>query len=438
MSPAFRRAAVALLLLVASLPARAQPRDAIVRVHVLGRTAAQRVTLRAEAVPLSLYADRSGVPLATLQPGQSATVEREGDRLRLLAPMTSRIASAVEAVPSGQQTLGVTAGSERRRYHGALSVEADRSRRALRLVNYVPVESYVAGVVASEYPFTEIEGTKAQAVLARTYALRARNASAPFDVTDDTGSQVYRGADAETAVSRAAAEATRGEVLTYYGALAEATYYSCSGGHTADNESVWNGLPVPYLRGRPDPYDAACPDNRWTTSADASGVLRALGRRFGGAVTGFEVLERSPEGRVTRIRLLGSGRVVSGNEFRSAVNAAFGARTVRSTLFTASRSGGRYTFEGRGFGHGVGMSQYGAAGQARQGRSYRDILAFYFAGTDVQPLFDGSVTPPVASAPERPVRYASTEPPSTPRVRPRHPGTDGAAERAAPTRRTAW
>jgi stage II sporulation protein D len=421
----------ALLALLVAPAVLAQPREPIVRVHVLNRVAPQAVTVQADESPLALYADRAGAPVATLQPGQSATVARTGGRLRLDAPTATREAAVFEAVPAEGAALALRTGSHRKRYRGALSVELDGGRRALRLVNYVPVEAYVASVVASEYPFTEIEGVKAQAVLARTYALRARDhaeGAAPFDVTDDTGSQVYRGADAETDVSRAATAQTRGEVLLYRGALAEATYYSCSGGHTADNESVWRGNPVPYLRGRPDPYDADCPDHRWTTTASAGGVLRALASRYGGSVTGIEVVSRSPDGRVTAVRLLGSGRTIGGNEFRTAVNGAFGARTVRSTHFTVERSGGTYRFSGRGFGHGVGMSQYGARGQARQGRSYRDVLAFYFAGTDVQPLGDGYDAPPAMVAYE----------PVSPRARQRAADANPGSEAAAPTRRTAW
>jgi stage II sporulation protein D len=419
---------VALLVLLLAPVALAQPGEPIVRVHVLNRVAPQSVTVQADGSPLALYADRADAPVATLQPGQSATVARTGSRLRLDAPTATREAAVFEAVPASGATLALRTGSHRKRYRGALSIELDDSRRALRLVNYVPVEAYVASVVASEYPFTEIEGVKAQAVLARTYALRARDRSLPFDVTDDTASQVYRGADAETEVSRAATEQTRGEVLHYRGALAEATYYSCSGGHTANNESVWRGDPVPYLRGRPDPYDAACPDHRWTTTASASGVLGALSGRYGGGVTGVEVLSRAADGRVTAVRLLGNGRTIGGNEFRTVVNGAFGARTVRSTHFTLERAGGSYRFSGRGFGHGVGMSQYGARGQAQQHRSYRDILAFYFAGTDVQPLLDGYDAPPAMVAYE----------PVTPRARQRAADANPGTEAAAPARRTAW
>src|SRR5690606_21007969 len=298
----------------------------------------------------------------------------------------------------------------------------------------VPLEDYVASVVASEYPFTEIEGVKAQAVLARTYVLRAANPRNPFDVTDDTGSQVYRGAEVVTDVARAAAEATHGEVLRYGTALVEATYYSSSGGHTANNEDVWRGAPISYLRGKPDPFDRDAPDYRWSTSAEVAGTLRALGRRYGGTVTGFEIEARAQDGRVTRVRLLGNRpQTISGNEFRTVVNGAFGVRTVRSTHFTVTRRGNRYVFEGRGFGHGVGMSQYGARGRARAGHSYRDILAFYFTGTYLDRL---DAAPTVA----RPYTLADfrSAPAVEAEARTRRVRFTGNTETDEPARRTAW
>ena len=390
------------------------------RVHLLASAAPQSVTVTAESGPLTIYADRSDRPTTTLSMGETARVEHVSGRLRLRAPSVTLQGDVFEVVPSRDAPLALRVNGPWKRYRGALSIERNGARGALRLINYVPLEAYVSSVVASEYPFQEMEGIKAQAVLARTYGLRARDRSEPFDVTDDTGSQVYRGADAETARSRAAAGATRGEVLQHRGALAEATYYSCSGGHTANNEDVWNGAPLSYLRGRPDPYDRDCPDYRWTTTAPVSGVLRTLSSRYGG-VSGIEVASRATDGRVATVHLLGAGRRISGNEFRAVVNGAYGARTVRSTHFTVQRDGGQYVFTGRGFGHGVGMSQYGARGQALQGRSYRDILAFYFPGTDVQRHADGP----------RAVDYAAGGASGLGGLVPYVPRTAGALQRAA-------
>lgn len=378
-----RTVLVCFLILLGVEASSAQASTAIIRVHVLARASTAEVTIEAQDGPALIFLERSSTPLTTLQHGSILAMERSGSTIRLSFPGGTRTARVVEVVPAEAQRLRVRSGTYDRAYQGAISVDPDEDRRAsLRLINFVPLEAYVASVVASEYPFTEPEGVKAQAILARTYALRAVRANRPFDVSDNTGSQVYHGDGHATPVTRRGTEATRGQVLRYGSALVEATYYSSSGGHTANNEDIWRGSPIPYLRGKPDPYDTEAPDYRWSTTAEASGTLRALGRRFGGQVSGFEISRRSQEGRVTRVRLLGTQpREISGNEFRSTVNGAFGARTVRSTHFSVERRGNRYVFEGRGFGHGVGMSQYGARARARAGHSYRDILAFYFTGT---------------------------------------------------------
>ncbi|MDX1438761.1 MAG: SpoIID/LytB domain-containing protein [Rubricoccaceae bacterium] len=371
-------------LLVSASQVSAQRSEPIIRVHVLARVAPQTLTVRATDGTLTIYSNRDDTPIHRLMSGESTTIERVGDRIRISTPGGTVQARVAEVVPSNHSTVDIRTGSHHRRYHGALSIEIDNSRRALRLVNYVPLEDYVASVVASEYPFQEIEGVKAQAVLARTYALRSREPDQPFDLEDDTRAQMYEGAERETSISREAVEATRGKVLTYRGSLAEALYYSSSGGHTASNEDIWNTRPISYLRGRPDPYDSAAPDHRWTTSVSAHRLLSALSQRYGGSVSAIETAQRAPSGHVTRVRLVNSRQgSITGSQFRSAVNATFGSRTLRSTNFSVERNGSHYVFHGKGFGHGVGMSQFGARGQALQGRSYIDILSFYFVGTTI-------------------------------------------------------
>ena len=433
MSP-LRLSAAFLALVAAS--AAAQPADRV-RVHLFAGATLSEATVEAVG-PLAVSAD--GRSVGTLAPGARLRLRAEGGVVRATAPGLDVEAREV-ALEDGPAR--VVAGRQSRTYAGALRASASGGR--LALVNHVPVEDYVASVVASEYPFPEVEGVKAQAVLARTYALRRRGAHALYDVEDGVGSQVYRGLGVVTAVARRAAAETAGEVLTYDGTLAEAVYSSSSGGHTADNESAWAGAPLPYLRGVEDPWDADAPDARWRTTADVEAVHRALSARFGGRVTGVAVAERSREGRVLRLRLDGARQpAVTGPEFRRVVNAAVGARTVRSTRFEVQQRDGQYAFEGSGFGHGVGMSQYGARGQARAGRSYRDILAFYFGGTEVRP----------APGAEGPARWAATPetpaPPAvrgsaearrwpTPRRQARPTWTEPAApETAPPPRRRAW
>jgi stage II sporulation protein D len=397
------------VLLLAAGAAAAQPAEdspGVVRVRIFAASSLPSVELRAHEGPVLLRAD--GRLAATLQPGHRATIRASGGRVAVVGPGVDVLASSVEAVAQTGAFVGIERGATRRRYAG--SVRATSSG-ALQLINVVPTEEYVAAVVAGEYPFPEIEGIKAQAVLARTYALHRRGRLGDHDVVDSIMDQVYPGADAATALTREAAAETRGEVLAYDGGIAEVYYSSSNGGHTAFNDAVWGRAPLPYLRGRPDPYDAS-PDSRWTARIAARRVHEALGRRYGGRVTGVRIDSRSADGRVHWMRLEGARRDrILGQDFRMMTIEVFGGRVLRSTLFDMRREGSEYVFEGRGWGHGVGLSQYGARAQAQQGRSYREILDFYFAGAALTTAEDawravGGAGPAAPTTPTDPAERA--------------------------------
>lgn len=376
--------------LVGCTAAQAQS-EPVVRVRLFGGPSIGTARLSSADAPLTVRMD--GAVVATVPVGASVSVDRssggrvnvEGDGLNARGEVLE-----VEAAPGGATRL--QSGRIDRRYRGVLRITQASSSRIL-VVNHVGMADYVASVTAHEYPFSEIEGVKAQAVLARTYALHRAGSSPDHDLDDHQGSQVYLGVGAETAVSREATRATAGQVLRYGGALIEAVYSSSSGGHTADNETVWGTSPVPYLRGRPDPFDADAPDHAWRVAVDAGRLFGALSSRWGG-VTGISVADRSREGRALRVTLHGERpQTVSASDFRAVVNARLGSRTLRSTHFSISMDGSEVVFTGRGFGHGVGMSQYGARGQARAGRSYTEILAYYFTGVTLDVLPHGGAPP---------------------------------------------
>jgi len=391
------------VLVLAGLPAAAQDAD-VIRVRVLAASTHNSGQIVAESGSVVLKAD--GRIVATLQSGDRAGIRAAAGRVNLDYPGGTTDVNLVEAIPGPGALVGLRAGNTRRRYDGALRVDADHAP-GLRFVAYVPIEPYVAAVVAGEYPFPEIEGIKAQAVLARTYALQRRGQYDDHDVVDSVMDQVYPGADGAIARTRRAAEETRGEVLSYAGAIAEVFYGSSNGGYTADNDEIWDRAPIPYLRARPDPYDRVSPDARWTSRIPVDRLHGALSRHFGGTVTGFELLDRSRSGRVGRIRLQGSGRVVGAYEFRMATIRQIGGRVMKSTMFDIRREGSEYVLTGGGWGHGVGLSQYGAHGQAAEGRDYREILDFYFEGTTLSPYYAVGRTPATSGSRTTPT-YAST------------------------------
>ena len=390
MCPVFAVATLLLTLLSGS-PIFAQD----VRIRLLDLSEPGSIALSAHEGPVRLYAGDYADPVTEIEAGQTARVSRAGEQLHVFVDELALYAASLRVEPAEGAFFGVQvdgATGEDRRYAGRLFVSTDGSDPALQLVNEVPLEDYVASVVASEYGFDDLEGSKAMAVIVRTYTLGVlgRYGSA-YDHVDHTLSQVYRGAGAVTPVSSSAARLTEGDVLTYGGELIRAVYFASSGGHTADNETVWDGPSQPYLRGKPDPYGADAPHAHWSTRLSRDGLLSELRTAYGQDVEGFVVGDRSDDGRVATIELMlaGGGRLpISGNDFRLLVTRHFGARSVRSTLFEARRAGDEYVFEGRGFGHGVGLSQWGAREMALRGSAYTEILGFYYSDVVLSSLED--------------------------------------------------
>ncbi|HVQ26580.1 MAG TPA: SpoIID/LytB domain-containing protein [Planctomycetota bacterium] len=263
-------------------------------------------------------------------------------------------------------------------------VEVRRTDDGLRVVNRVGLEDYVAATLGREiYADWHIETQKAQAVLARTFALHRRAAGrAGFDLRADVSDQVYGGVGGETRIAREATLDTRGEVLLYGGQPILAAYHSSSGGRTASAAEVW-GRPLPYLESHQVEGEEDSPDTYWRarfTGATLGRALDPLGLHLG-RVTEVRVEERTASGRVQKVELLGTtGRkVLEGRALRDAL----GSKVVRSTLFEVRASDDLFTFVGSGHGHGVGMSQWGAEAMARRGADYREILAAFFPGTDL-------------------------------------------------------
>jgi stage II sporulation protein D len=271
-----------------------------------------------------------------------------------------------------------------RQYRGEFEVVKNAAGQ-LALVNELDLESYLYGVVPREMPAAwPAEALKAQAVAARTYARAnpGRRESDGCDLYDTTADQVYGGAGAEQGSSTAAVDATRGTIAVYGGRPIATFFFSTAAGHTEHNENVFGGTPVPYLRGIriPAGWEADSPHvDEWTVSFSRAELETRLGADPTTMVEGFVDVSFQGQGVSQRwlqatIRGANTTRIVSATAFRGAV----GAEELRSTLFTISREGDVYTFRGRGYGHGVGLSQYGAKGAAEEGLPFRRILrAFY-------------------------------------------------------------
>ncbi|USR91792.1 SpoIID/LytB domain-containing protein [Phormidium yuhuli AB48] len=255
-----------------------------------------------------------------------------------------------------------------------------QGRWGLTAVNYVDIESYLYSVLGAEMGGTwPLEALKAQAVAARSYVLyqRERYGNQIYDVGNDTFWQVYRGMQEESSQTHRATEATRGQVLSHNGQVIEAVFHSSSGGHTEDVEQVWDEA-KPYLRGVPD-FDSNSPSYHWMESFSQWELTRRLGGV--GTVTGIFPQRESPNGRLVTAQVVGTAgsTTIKGDDLRSALG-------LRSSLFTVASGGDYFTLSGRGFGHGVGLSQWGARHLAEQGYSYRQILSHYYRNTQLAQL----------------------------------------------------
>lgn len=255
------------------------------------------------------------------------------------------------------------------------------------IINQLGLEDYTRSVVGEEMSSKwPIEALKAQAVIARTYAMYKKRAGATdYDLSATVSSQVFTGGAKEKEGPALAARQTQGEVLTYGGEIIEAVYHSTCGGQTEDASDVW-GRPYPYLKSRECSYCQGSPYYVWNRTFSEAQVAKALGA-CGYVVDGVKsirVLERSPSMRVKQLRVIAApgGVTIKGGEFRRAL----GYCNLPSTCFEVRKDGDNFVFTGKGSGHGVGLCQFGAKVMAEQGKDYREILAYYYPGTAIMKM----------------------------------------------------
>ena len=304
----------------------------------------------------------------------------------------------IEIHPAEDGTLAVRQpvdGKERERtYRGFLRLVATAEGNLLA-VNVLPMEPYLAGVLRNELLKSwDAEAYKAQAVAARTYALAERNRrlTQPFDVYDSQQSQVYGGKDTETERAREAVAATQGIVAAHRDKegrlrLLRTFYHSTCGGETCPSGAVFGGETVRPLAGVECPYCCRAKWYRWSgvvlEKKDIGDALRQSGvaelRRLG-EVRRVEVAATTGSGRATKIRVVDAGGLsilVNADSWRRFI----GGMKVPSTWFTIRDDGERIVLEnGHGFGHGVGMCQWGAEYLAEHGLTGEQIIRFYYPG----------------------------------------------------------
>lgn len=332
---------------------------------------------------------------------------------------------------------------EDKRYRDFIKIQ--RESQSLLVINLIDIEHYLYGVVPREMPASfPMEALKAQAVAARTYTLNNLNkhGSEGYNLCDTTHCQVYGGVDGEHTRTNEAVDATKGIVITYNGSIIDAVYHSNSGGHTEDSAEAWGNY-FPYLIGVEDEFSKNQPNSDWSFTIESSALNNKLKNNgiYIGDVVDLEIIETSPRGGVSKLKIVGT----TGEEIlnKGKIRQVLGNDELKSTWFSIKRGGpstsishvyaisgnsknsqkidpskaisidknntksyvrnstvmgkdkrvklidiykensNGFLIEGKGYGHGVGMSQWGAKKMAEDGYTYDEILKHYYTGVEI-------------------------------------------------------
>jgi stage II sporulation protein D len=282
-------------------------------------------------------------------------------------------------------TFELSAGPESTRVTGPIDIKADHE--TLAIIASMDMETYVSAVLAGEAGgFRNSEALKAMAVAVRTYAthFQGRHAAEGFDLCDSTHCQDLRLSGVNQRM-RDAAEATQGELVWFEGATAATYYHADCGGTTETGSVLQHSAQVKYLPTQPDPFCLRNGGRTWKselTKDELLGALQRAGVSRQKSLRDITVIQRTPSGRVARVRLIGEPTIeVAAVPFRLAVGRTLGWTKLRSDLYQVSATSEAFVFSGRGAGHGVGLCQSGADAMAAEGHDYRAILTKYYPGT---------------------------------------------------------
>jgi len=288
----------------------------------------------------------------------------------------ARNSSGYVVVPTGAGASEQLVACNGRVYRGAIWLRPTHD--TVSAINIVDLEDYLLSVLPSEMPSTWPAGAlQAQAIAARSYAVAnlGKHGKDGYDLKATIDDQVYSGVNSEHQASNDAVAATNGLILKHEGKPISAFFHSTSGGCTDVAENVWS-RPLPYLKSVVD-YDDNSPHFAWTRKVSCDDLEKAFSKDVG-PVLAMIVISRTPTNRVKDAMIVGSQNttVVSGNAIRLALK-------LPSSNFNIGYEENSYTFAGRGFGHGLGMSQYGARALAEQGYNAAQILAYYYRDVTV-------------------------------------------------------
>jgi|LSQX01.2.fsa_nt_gb stage II sporulation protein D len=369
-----------------------------------------------------------------VQPSSKAIIVSYGEDIFMLFDNEDRY---ITVMPILQKDITPIIGINEKRYRG--HVEVRRTEKSdMTVINIVDFNEYLYSVVPGEMPaFWHSEALKAQAVAVRSYSVNnlKKYSSFGFNMCNTTASQVYKGYDAENPNTTNAVFETKDEILRYEGQPAKVYYFSNSGGHTEDIRNVWGGPEVAYLKGVDDPYEKTeeASNGIWRNEVSAEQLTEHFNNKGYniGRVVSVIPEKHSESGRVIKLKIVGTEGEVSFENYSTCT--VLGSSIVKNQKYMVKNLGGLYIkskepdflseslisvkganglsdinlyqdklnvkgasgiqevtsisdtfiFEGRGWGHGVGLSQWGTKGMAEAGYTYKQILEHYFPGTEV-------------------------------------------------------
>jgi len=361
------------------LPAQAQPDSSTITIRIFSTLPANTVTL----TPIGNGNQMRLCPICTQE--------------AISTPLTIKLANGKLATSSSKTS------SEKITLSGAFRIHADGYSQdevtagqwtilgtpsTMRALITIPIERYVAAALNGESALDEpLESLKAMAIVARTYALvnRHRHAAEGFDLCDSTHCQALR-FQAPRALIEQAVRETAGETL-WYGAHRASIYITQHCGGIAEKATnVWPELHAPYLESHPDPYCLRRSPATWHADIDMSQAIKIFREQHWNPpshIDSARIIKRTSTGRAALIEIAGQDKktLISASSLRFAINRALGWNQLRSDWFDISLKNGSLHFDGKGYGHGVGLCQTGAWQMATEGHTYSEILNFYYKGT---------------------------------------------------------
>ncbi|MDD5529801.1 MAG: SpoIID/LytB domain-containing protein [bacterium] len=325
-----------------------------------------------------------GIPTIKISLGRLEKIEIKGNNILIkndnttakgnsLKITTSSIQLDGKAVNKIQPPFEVIADNDilefnGKKFRGSLLIYNKQSN--FLVVNKVDMENYLKGVVPCELKTTEMEALKAQIIASRSFALHLiKPETEYYDLTSGVEAQVYKGVEAEVDFIDKAIEETKGIVCTYNGQTIETQYSSNCGGRTANGKAL-------YLKSTPCQFCKSYPNYRWECSFSRASFFEKLGA----AGNSFSITKKDKSGRVIELQIPDADCTLKGEQIRAKLG-------LKSTFFEIKDNGDKITISGKGYGHGIGLCQYGAVGMSKQGFDYKSILKHYYSGIKIEKIY---------------------------------------------------